>query len=83
MPANLGEILARYRRVVVPEMNLGQLSMLLKARFDADIQPVTKVSGMAFRADELHEVLLAEFAGTLATTEFAKTPAAVAAVVTR
>ncbi|TCN53681.1 2-oxoglutarate ferredoxin oxidoreductase subunit alpha [Rhodococcus sp. SMB37] len=83
MPANLGEVLGRYRRVVVPEMNLGQLSMLLKARFDADIQPVTKVSGMAFLADELHEALLGEFAGTLAATEAAKTPAAVAAVVTR
>ncbi len=45
-------------------MNLGQLSMLLRARFDADIQPVTKVSGMAFRADELHEALLEEVAGT-------------------
>ncbi|MFZ2528519.1 MAG: 2-oxoacid:acceptor oxidoreductase subunit alpha [Rhodococcus sp. (in: high G+C Gram-positive bacteria)] len=83
MPANLGDVLARYRRVLVPEMNLGQLSMLLRARFDADIQPVTKVSGMAFRADELHGALLAEVAGTLAATEDAKTPAAVAAVVTK
>ncbi|MEE2031437.1 MULTISPECIES: 2-oxoacid:acceptor oxidoreductase subunit alpha [Rhodococcus] len=83
MPANLGKVLGKYRRVVVPEMNLGQLSMLLKARFDADIQPVTKVSGMAFLAEELHEALLAEFAGTLTAIEAAKTPAAVAAVVTR
>lgn len=83
MPANLGEILGRYRRVLVPEMNLGQLSMLLRARFDADIQPVTKVSGMAFRADELHESLLGELTGTLAATEDAKTRAAVAAVVTK
>ena len=81
MPANLGEVLGRYRRVLVPEMNLGQLSLLLRARFDADIQPVTKVSGMAFRADELHDALLAEVAGTLAATEDAKTRAAVAAVV--
>jgi 2-oxoglutarate ferredoxin oxidoreductase subunit alpha len=83
MPANLGEILDRYRRIVVPEMNLGQLSMLLRGRFDADIQPVTQVSGMAFRADELHEALLAEFAGSLADSEAAKTDTAVAAVVTR
>ncbi|MGV9744399.1 2-oxoacid:acceptor oxidoreductase subunit alpha [Rhodococcus zopfii] len=81
MPANLGEILGRYRRVLVPEMNLGQLSMLLRARFDADVQPVTKVSGMAFRADELHEALLEEVAGTLSAAEDAKTRAAVAAVV--
>ncbi len=63
-------------------MNLGQLSMLLKARCDAEIQPVTKVAGMAFRADELHEALLEEFDGTLSETESAKTPAAASAAVT-
>lgn len=81
MPANLGAVLARYRRIVVPEMNLGQLSMLLKGRFDADIQPVTKVSGMAFRADELQEALLAEIGGTLAAVEDAKTRTAVSSSV--
>jgi len=79
MHKNLGEVLSRYRRVLVPEMNLGQLSLLLKSRFDADIQPVTKVSGMAFRADEIHDAIDAEFAGTLAGTERSRTPAAVAA----
>ncbi|OBA30635.1 2-oxoglutarate ferredoxin oxidoreductase subunit alpha [Rhodococcus sp. 852002-51564_SCH6189132-a] len=78
MPKNLGDVLGRYRRVLVPEMNLGQLSFLLRSRFDADIQPVTKVSGMAFRADELHDAIEAEFAGTLADTERSRTPAAVA-----
>lgn len=82
MPKNLYEVLKGYRRVLVPEMNLGQLSMLLKARCDADIQPVTKVSGMAFRADELHEALLEEFDGALRDTERAKTPAAASAAVT-
>ena len=76
-------MLARYRRVLVPEMNLGQLSMLLRARYDADIQPVTKVAGMAFLADELHEALLDEFEDGLRSAESAKTPAAVAAAVTR
>jgi len=83
MPANLGDVLSSYRRVLVPEMNLGQLSLLLKAQYDADIQPITKVSGVAFRSDELHEALLAEFAGTLAAQELEKTPAATAAVVVR
>jgi len=78
MPGNLGDVLSRYRRVLVPEMNLGQLSSLLKSRFDADIQPVTKVSGMAFRADELQEALDAEFAGALADLERSRTPDAVA-----
>ncbi|WP_051068667.1 2-oxoacid:acceptor oxidoreductase subunit alpha [Nocardioides sp. Iso805N] len=83
LPSNLGEVLGRYRRVLVPEMNLGQLSLLLKAQYDADIQPITKVSGVAFRSDELHEALLAEFAGTLAAHEREKTPASTAAVVVR
>lgn len=83
MPANLGDVLGRYRRVLVPEMNLGQLSMLLRARYDADIQPVTKVAGMAFRADELHDALLEEFGDAMRSAESAKTPAAVAAAVTR
>lgn len=82
MPKNLCDILKGYRRVLVPEMNLGQLSMLLKARCDAEIQPVTKVAGMAFRADELLEALLEEFDGTLSETESAKTPAAASAAVT-
>lgn len=33
LPANLGDVLARYEHVVVPEMNLGQMSMLLRARY--------------------------------------------------
>ncbi|MFE2985677.1 2-oxoacid:acceptor oxidoreductase subunit alpha [Streptomyces sp. NPDC059262] len=75
-PADLGEVLARYRRVVVPEMNLGQLSLLLKAAYPADIQPLTKVSGMAFLADEVYHALLEEFDGTLAGTERARTATA-------
>ncbi|MCK0090738.1 2-oxoacid:acceptor oxidoreductase subunit alpha [Rhodococcus sp. F64268] len=82
MPKNLCDVLEGYRRVLVPEMNLGQLSMLLKARCSAQIQPVTKVSGMAFRADELHAALLAEFDGTLSDSEDAKTLSAISAAAT-
>ncbi|MFF4767310.1 2-oxoacid:acceptor oxidoreductase subunit alpha [Streptomyces sp. NPDC001255] len=82
-PADLGDVLARYRRVVVPEMNLGQLSLLLKAAYRADVQPLTKVSGMAFLADEIHRALLEEFDGGLAATERARTTTARSAVVPR
>jgi len=82
LPANLGEVLRRYERVVVPEMNLGQLSMLLRARYLVDIQPVTKVAGLAFLAEELQEVLLAAEAGTLAADEEAKRTQARAAAAT-
>lgn len=56
-PANLGQILARYDKVVVPEMNLGQLALLLRARFVVDVVSVTQVRGMPFRAADLAQTL--------------------------
>jgi 2-oxoglutarate ferredoxin oxidoreductase subunit alpha len=58
MPANLGELLARYERVLVPEMNLGQLSLLIRARYLVDAVSYTKVSGLPFKAEELQNVFL-------------------------
>ncbi|OZM80446.1 2-oxoacid:acceptor oxidoreductase subunit alpha [Pseudonocardia sp. MH-G8] len=58
MPANLGEVLARYRTVLVPEMNLGQLSLLLRARYLVDVKSYTKVSGLPFKAEELQDLFL-------------------------
>jgi 2-oxoglutarate ferredoxin oxidoreductase subunit alpha len=52
-PADLGDILRRYDRVLVPEMNLGQLSMLLRARYLVDIVGVNQVRGMPFKSTEL------------------------------
>ena len=56
-PPNLGDVLARYDKVVVPEMNLGQLGMLLRARFLVDVISITQIRGMPFRASELAEML--------------------------
>jgi 2-oxoglutarate ferredoxin oxidoreductase subunit alpha len=56
-PANLGDVLARYSRVVVPEMNLGQLALLLRARFLVDAVSYTKVAGLPFKAEELQHVI--------------------------
>ena len=56
LPSDLGEILHRYERVVVPEMNLGQLAMLLRARYLVDVIGYNQVRGMPFRAAELAEV---------------------------
>jgi 2-oxoglutarate/2-oxoacid ferredoxin oxidoreductase subunit alpha len=52
-PANLGEVLARYDRVVVPEINLGQLALLLRGRFLVDVIGYNKVRGLPFKAEEL------------------------------
>ncbi|WP_029429875.1 2-oxoacid:acceptor oxidoreductase subunit alpha [Blastococcus sp. URHD0036] len=57
LPANTGAVLERYRTVVVPEMNLGQLAFLLQGRFARQVVSVTKVAGMPFGAEELQELL--------------------------
>jgi 2-oxoglutarate/2-oxoacid ferredoxin oxidoreductase subunit alpha len=56
-PANLGDVLRSYDRVLVPEMNLGQLALLLRARFLVDVIGFNKVRGMPFRAGELATAL--------------------------
>ncbi len=55
-PADLGDVLRRYDRVVVPEMNLGQLALLLRARYLVDVIGYNQVRGLPFRASELAEV---------------------------
>jgi 2-oxoglutarate/2-oxoacid ferredoxin oxidoreductase subunit alpha len=61
MPADLGDILRGYDRVVCPEMNLGQLALLLRAKYLVDVESHTQVRGLPFRAAELagviHEVI--------------------------
>jgi len=52
-PKNLGEVLARYRLVLVPEMNLGQLSRLVRAEYLVDARTLSKVQGVPFRAAEV------------------------------
>jgi 2-oxoglutarate ferredoxin oxidoreductase subunit alpha len=73
LPANLGEVLRRYPKVVLPEMNLGQLALVLRGKFLVDIQSVTKVEGMAFLADEVEGIIDAALDGTLGDKETDKT----------
>ncbi|WP_304107855.1 2-oxoacid:acceptor oxidoreductase subunit alpha [Mycolicibacterium bacteremicum] len=68
-PSNLEEVLRRYPKVVVPEMNLGQLALLLRGKYLVDIQSVTKVEGMAFLADEVEGIIDAALDGTLREKE--------------
>jgi 2-oxoglutarate/2-oxoacid ferredoxin oxidoreductase subunit alpha len=57
MPGNLEAVLRSYRRVLVPEMNMGQLSKLLRAEFLIDIESYTKVDGLPiFTRDVMNEV---------------------------
>ncbi|WP_419997122.1 2-oxoacid:acceptor oxidoreductase subunit alpha [Streptomyces boninensis] len=56
-PANLGEVLSRYDKVVIPEMNLGQLAMLIRAKYLVDAQSYTQVRGLPFKAEQLATAL--------------------------
>jgi 2-oxoglutarate ferredoxin oxidoreductase subunit alpha len=56
-PANTGEVLRSYQRVIVPEMNLGQLAMLLRAKYLVDVESHTSVRGLPFQAGELADVI--------------------------
>ncbi|WP_217998053.1 2-oxoacid:acceptor oxidoreductase subunit alpha [Nocardia paucivorans] len=69
LPPNLGEVLRRYRTVVAPEMNGGQLAMLLRAKYLVDVRPWTKVAGTAFSAQELVGVIDAALDGSIAELE--------------
>jgi 2-oxoglutarate ferredoxin oxidoreductase subunit alpha len=52
-PSDLGQVLHRYPKVLVPEMNLGQLTRLVRAEFLVDARPFSKVQGLPFTAAEV------------------------------
>lgn len=54
-PANLGEILKHYDRVLIPELNRGQLRMLIRAEFLVDAIGLNKVQGKPFAVREVHQ----------------------------
>ncbi|MDC2955269.1 2-oxoacid:acceptor oxidoreductase subunit alpha [Streptomyces gilvifuscus] len=56
-PKNLGDVLARYERVVIPEMNLGQLATLIRAKYLVDAHSYNQVNGMPFKAEQLATAL--------------------------
>ena len=64
LPRNLGEVMQRYRKVLVPEMNMGQLLMMLRAKYLVDAEGYNKIQGQPFKQSELEakieEVLATE-----------------------
>jgi 2-oxoglutarate ferredoxin oxidoreductase subunit alpha len=52
-PANLPDVIARFDRVLVPELNLGQLAMLVRARYLVDAVPYNRVTGRPFKTAEI------------------------------
>jgi len=53
LPRNLGEVMKRYKKVVVPEMNLGQLLWVLRAKYLVDAEGFNKIQGKPFKQSEI------------------------------
>jgi 2-oxoglutarate ferredoxin oxidoreductase subunit alpha len=54
-PSNLGDVLSKYKQILVPELNLGQLAHLLRAKFLIPTVMLNKIQGLPFRASEIEE----------------------------
>ena len=54
-PSNLGEVLGRFEHVLCPELNEGQLAMLLRSRYLVDVQSFSKIAGQPFKVGEISE----------------------------
>ena len=55
LPRNLGDVIKRYKQVLVPEMNMGQLVMILRAKFLVDAQGYNKIQGKPFKQAEIEQ----------------------------
>jgi len=55
LPRNLGDVLKRYKHVLVPEMNMGQLVMILRAKYLVDAQGYNKIQGKPFKQSEIEQ----------------------------
>jgi 2-oxoglutarate ferredoxin oxidoreductase subunit alpha len=55
MPRNTGELIKRYKKVLVPELNRGQLLMLLRAQFLVDAVGLNKIQGRPFLVGEIEQ----------------------------
>jgi len=56
-PANTGDVVRAYERVLIPEMNLGQLALLVRAKYLVDAVSYNRVRGLPFKAEELESVI--------------------------
>jgi 2-oxoglutarate ferredoxin oxidoreductase subunit alpha len=54
LPKDLGEILVKFQKVMMPELNLGQLAMIIRAKFLVDVISLCKVQGKPFTQTEVY-----------------------------
>ncbi|MGH9108054.1 MAG: 2-oxoacid:acceptor oxidoreductase subunit alpha, partial [Acidimicrobiales bacterium] len=62
-PLNLGDVLRRYKKVLIPEVNLGQLSKMIRAEYLVDAQSLNKTQGVPFRAGEIEDAIVKQLGG--------------------
>jgi 2-oxoglutarate ferredoxin oxidoreductase subunit alpha len=55
LPSNLGEVLGRFKRVLCPELNEGQLAMLMRSKYLVNVQSFSKIAGQPFKVWEIRE----------------------------
>ena len=78
LPANTGDVLASFEQVLVPEMNLGQLALLLRARYLKDVTTLSKVQGRPFTRTEILDRIVEMTGGE--SGGLAEAPAAIDAI---
>jgi 2-oxoglutarate ferredoxin oxidoreductase subunit alpha len=70
LPSDLGGILKRFTHVIVPELNMGQLRMLIRAKYLVDAKGINKVRGQPFTISELVRACRAIYEGRTELQEF-------------
>jgi 2-oxoglutarate ferredoxin oxidoreductase subunit alpha len=63
MPANIGTVIGRYRKVLIPELNMGQLRTFIRAEFLVDAIGLNKIQGKPFAVGEIVERIESILAG--------------------
>ena len=58
MPPDLGDLLKGFDKVLIPELNSGQLCLLIRARFLVDAVSLAKIKGRPFKVSEIREQIL-------------------------
>ena len=57
MPRNLGELLQRFDKILIPEMNMGQLRCIIRDKFLIDARGLNKVQGRPFLVEEIEQAI--------------------------
>ena len=70
MAKNLGAILKNYKQILVPELNTGQLRLILRGKFLVDARGLNKVAGKPFLVEEIEQAIEIMLAGKLGDREF-------------